>query len=190
MIRITGVLAVVATVALLMVLIGRTNRAEFVGPISAPPAGLKAGQPAYTPAPPGTRPVWVVTQRELTAQEMECLVMAGINMTGMGESEGTGPMTTHWGFQIPDAAAKASQIGDELVIRARSLYLPGIRGPSATHVRYELRHGVEVQSFGEETNAEFTLVWGLIAAAPLLLWGVAAVVVTLCSLTDKAPRPV
>lgn len=173
--------------ALVMVLLGRTHSAEFAGPISAPPAGSEDGKPAYTPAPPGTPPVYVVTQRELTPQEMERLVMAGISMNGSGESEGTGPMTMHWGFQIPDAAARASQKADELVIRARSLYLPGITGHAMTHVRYELRRGVEVQSFGEATNAKFTLVWSLIAGAPLLLWGVAAGVVTLCSLIQKEP---
>ncbi len=189
MIRVTGVLAVVASVALVILLIGRTSTAEFRGPISGPPLGVKPGQPAYTPAPPGTRPVYIVKQGEPTPQEMERLVMAGITMTGMGESDATSPMTMYWGFQVPDAVAREAQVGGELVIRARNLSLPSMNALAMTHVRYELRGGLETHTFGEPANGKFMLVCGLIVGAPLVLWGVAAGVLTLCDVIKKGQPP-
>jgi hypothetical protein len=96
----------------------------------------------------------------------------------------------YWGFQLPAAAAKAAQSGDELSIRVRSLSLPGMNGSSMKHVRYELRRGLGTQVFGEPANGKFTLVYGLIVGAPLVLWGVAAGIVALCGMIRTTPKAV
>lgn len=99
-------------------------------------------------------------------------------------------MTMYWGFQLPDEAAKAAHIGDELVIRAKSFYPPGLNCLWMTHIRYELRHGSETRSFMEPANEKFALVCGLFVGAPLVLWGMAAGVVALCGLTMKVSKTV
>lgn len=97
-------------------------------------------------------------------------------------------MVMYWGFQLPAAAARAAQSGDELAIRVRSLYLPGMNGLPIKHVRYELRRGLGTQIFGGSGNGKFALVHGLIVGAPLVLWGLAAGVVALCGAIMKTPK--
>jgi hypothetical protein len=48
--------------------------------------------------------------------------MAGISSGAYGFAHLNEPMTMYWGFQLPDEAARAAQVGDELVIRAKSFY--------------------------------------------------------------------
>jgi hypothetical protein len=77
-----------------------------------------------------------------------------------------------------------------MVIRAKSFHPPGVNGFGVTHIRYELRRGSETQSFSEPGNQRFTLVCGLFVGAPLVLWGVAAGIVALCTglITRKVPN--
>jgi hypothetical protein len=96
----------------------------------------------------------------------------------------------YWGFQLPDEVARAAQVGDVLVIRAKSFRPLGLDGFSVTHIRYELRRGSGTRSFSEPANGKFPLVSGLFVGAPLVLWGVAAGIVALCGLIMKAPKTV
>ena len=187
-IRIAGVMAVLASVALAALLIARTHTAEFAGPVSGPPPDSKPG-PAFSPAPPNTRPVWILQQGEPTDQQVERQVMAGINSSSSGSSEGNNPMTMYWGFQIPDEAARSAQVGDEMIIRAKSFYPPGVDGLVVTHIKYELRRGSKTMFFGEPANGKFSLVCGLFVGAPLILWGLAAGVASLWALIPKTPKP-
>ena len=152
---------------MLLVLILRTHRAEFAGPISEPPQARTSSQPVYAPASPGLRNVYVLTQGESSDQETDQLARAGINSSGFGDSEGM-----YVSFQIPVQAADASRIGDVLLIRARSLKLP-ILG-KLKYARYELHRGLEVRSFSGRTNSSFVGAWVLLAGGPLLFWAVLA----------------
>lgn len=129
-------------------------------------------------------------QGELKDEELTRQVMAGISSGGSGMSYGDDPMTMYLGFQLPEQAARATQVGDEMIIRAKSFYPPGVNGSCVTHIRYELRRGSETQSFSEPANGKFILVCGLFVSAPLVLWGVAAGVVALSSLLMKRPKAV
>lgn len=170
-------------------LVTHTHSAEIAGPVSGPPPYLTPGtHAAYSPAPRGTSPVWIVQQGETSDAEETRRGMAGISCSGSGQSDGNGPMTMYWGFQLPDEAAKAAQVGDEMVIRAKSFYPPGVRGFCVSHLRYEFRRGEETRSFSESANGKFILVSGLFVSAPLVLWGVAAGVVALSGLLKKASK--
>jgi hypothetical protein len=114
--------------------------------------------------------------------------MAGISSGVYGFAHPNEPMTMYWGFQLPDEASRAAQVGDELVIRAKSFYPPGSNGSSVTHITYELRHGSETRMFSGPANRKFTIVCGLIVGAPLVLWSVTAGVVALCGLIRKVPN--
>jgi hypothetical protein len=186
-IRITGVLALMASLGLALLLAGRIERAGIAGPVGKPHPEIDPDQDAYTPAPPDTRPVYIVIQDPLTNQKFQDEGLLGIPFSGLGESSGNEPMTFWWGFQIPELAAQYVQSGDELGIRAGRVSLPYLDEYSVTHVRYDLRRGSKTWSFGDPANGRFVRVCGLAVGAPLLLWGLAVGLVALCGAIMKAP---
>jgi len=177
MIRASAVLAVAASLALLVILAVRVRTGQIEGTVSEPSGGDER-TPLYRPQP-GT--LWIVTiGNQPTRQEWDRMTAAGISTIGR-TSVATGPggdppYENYWRLsEIPDDILRHARTGDQFRIRGKSLYLSlGDRLHGTSHLRYELSRGTDVREVGGAGNGRFVLVCVLVIGGPVIFWLLAA----------------
>ena len=183
MLRWSGLLAAVATIVLLAVLFHGTRRHQVAGILTAHPYRATSSRLRITVP---TRSVWPPNDWP-PAQSSE-LVAEGIpgQWIGEDEDEKTEIATWTWEADAPEEITKTVLTGDEVVLTAMKMTVPGFEGEGPRYVRYDFRRGTRTWSIGRPSNGSFMLAYALAAGGPLLLWVLFCGVVLLCGLGRKS----
>ena len=176
MLRWTGLLAAVVSAVLVGLLVRRTERAEVRGTLQV--NSVKHLFPERSP----------ITLRVRTAAgldsgpETDRLVATGLNLSGIEEKEDGEVVAWIWEVEIPEGVVRRAKPGEEGVITVRRLEVDGVDGDYVRLLRYHFRRGTDAWSESGAGNWKFLTVYALACGVPLLLWGLLAGGVALCSL--------